>query len=82
MERPPPLPETSTPGVFAAGNVWHRPVNAVKRVASATGEGAIAIQFDTNTWQTAAMRLAGSADALTLRITGYQFPGAEDLRKR
>jgi len=26
-------------------NVWHRPVNAVKRLASATGEGAIAIQF-------------------------------------
>jgi hypothetical protein len=28
------------------------------------------------------MRLAGSADALGLRITGYQFPDAEDLRKR
>jgi hypothetical protein len=28
------------------------------------------------------MRLAGSADELTLRITGYQFPDAEDLRKR
>jgi hypothetical protein len=26
--------------------------------------------------------LAGSADALTLRVTGYQFPGAQDLRKR
>jgi hypothetical protein len=28
--------------LFAAGNVWHRPF---KRVASATGKGAIAIQF-------------------------------------
>jgi hypothetical protein len=28
------------------------------------------------------MRLAGSADALTLRVTGYQFPDAQDLRKR
>jgi hypothetical protein len=28
------------------------------------------------------MRLTGSADALTLRITGYQFPDAKDPRKR
>ena len=34
----PPLPqETSTPGVFAAGDVRH---GSVKRVASAVGEGA------------------------------------------
>ena len=37
-----PLPqETSTPGVFAAGDVRH---GSVKRVASAVGEGASAIQ--------------------------------------
>ena len=37
----PPLPlETSLPGVFAAGDVRH---GSVKRVASAVGEGAIAI---------------------------------------
>jgi thioredoxin reductase (NADPH) len=37
-----PLPqETSTPGVFAAGDVRH---GSVKRVASAVGEGAAAIQ--------------------------------------
>ncbi len=42
LERPAPLLETSMPRVFAAGNVRHRPV---KRVASATGEGAIAIQL-------------------------------------
>jgi thioredoxin reductase (NADPH) len=38
----PPLPlETSLPGVFAAGDVRYR---AVKRVASAVGQGAIAVQ--------------------------------------
>jgi thioredoxin reductase (NADPH) len=39
----PPLPlETSLPGVFAAGDVRFR---SVKRVASAAGEGSIAVQF-------------------------------------
>jgi thioredoxin reductase (NADPH) len=42
MSRPPLLLETSMPGVFAAGDVRHR---SVKRVASAVGEGAIAIQL-------------------------------------
>ena len=40
-ERPPLLLETSMPGVFAAGDVRYR---SVKRVASAVGEGSIAIQ--------------------------------------
>jgi thioredoxin reductase (NADPH) len=34
--------ETSTPGVFVAGDVRHR---SIKRVASAVGEGAMAVQF-------------------------------------
>ena len=42
LERRPFLLETSMPGVFAAGDVRH---GAVKRVASAVGEGAIAVQF-------------------------------------
>jgi thioredoxin reductase (NADPH) len=42
LERPPLLLETSLPGVFAAGDVRHR---SVKRVASAVGEGAIAVQL-------------------------------------
>ena len=42
LERPPLLLETSMPGVFAVGDVRHR---SVKRVASAVGEGAIAIQL-------------------------------------
>jgi thioredoxin reductase (NADPH) len=42
LERRPLLLETSMPGVFAAGDVRH---GSVKRVASAVGEGSIAIQF-------------------------------------
>ena len=42
LEREPFLLETSVPGVFAVGDVRH---NSVKRVASAVGEGSIAIQF-------------------------------------
>jgi len=40
--RPPYLLETSTPGIFAVGDVRH---GSVKRVASAVGEGSIAVQF-------------------------------------
>jgi thioredoxin reductase (NADPH) len=40
LERPPALLETSVPGIFAVGDVRHR---SVKRVASAVGEGSIAI---------------------------------------
>jgi thioredoxin reductase (NADPH) len=40
--RPPFLLETSRPGVFAAGDVR---ADSVKRVASAVGEGAMAVQF-------------------------------------
>lgn len=42
LERPPMLLETSVPGVFAAGDVRHR---SVKRVASAVGSGAVAVQL-------------------------------------
>jgi thioredoxin reductase (NADPH) len=39
----PPLPlETSVPGVFAAGDVRH---GSLKRIASAVGEGAMAVRF-------------------------------------
>jgi thioredoxin reductase (NADPH) len=41
-ERPPLPLETSLPGVFAAGDVRH---GSTKRVASAVGEGAVAIQL-------------------------------------
>ena len=41
LERPPFPLETSLPGLFAAGDVRH---GSVKRVASAVGEGAIAIK--------------------------------------
>jgi thioredoxin reductase (NADPH) len=42
LERPPALLETSIPGVFAIGDVRYR---SVKRVASAAGAGAIAVQL-------------------------------------
>jgi thioredoxin reductase (NADPH) len=42
LGRPPLLLETSIPGVFAAGDVRHK---SIKRVASAVGEGATAIQL-------------------------------------
>lgn len=42
LEREPFLLESSVPGVFAAGDVRAR---SVKRIASAVGEGAMAIQF-------------------------------------
>ena len=40
--REPFLLESSVPGVFVAGDVRH---GSVKRVASAVGEGSIAVQF-------------------------------------
>ena len=42
LDRDPLYLETSVPGVFAAGDVRH---GSVKRVASAVGEGAMAIAF-------------------------------------
>ena len=42
LERDPFLLETSAPGVFAAGDVRH---GSIKRVASAVGEGSMAIAF-------------------------------------
>jgi thioredoxin reductase (NADPH) len=42
LERQPSLLETSMPGVFASGDVRH---GSVKRVASAAGEGSVAIQL-------------------------------------
>jgi thioredoxin reductase (NADPH) len=42
MERPPLPLETSVPRVFAAGDVRH---GSVKRIASAVGEGAMAVRF-------------------------------------
>ncbi|MEL7059554.1 MAG: FAD-dependent oxidoreductase [Acidobacteriota bacterium] len=42
LERDPFLLETNVPGVFVAGDVRHQ---SVKRVASAVGEGSIAVRF-------------------------------------
>jgi thioredoxin reductase (NADPH) len=42
LERDPYWLETSVPGIFVAGDVRAR---SVKRVASAVGEGSMAVQF-------------------------------------
>lgn len=42
LDRPPFLLESSLPGLFAAGDVRH---DSVKRIASAVGEGAMAVRF-------------------------------------
>jgi thioredoxin reductase (NADPH) len=42
LDRDPYYLETNMPGLFAAGDVRH---NSVKRVASAVGEGAMAVAF-------------------------------------
>jgi thioredoxin reductase (NADPH) len=42
LDRAPYMLETTTPGVFAAGDVRH---DSIKRVASAVGEGSMAVQF-------------------------------------
>lgn len=42
LDRDPYLLEASMPGVFAAGDVRHR---SIKRIASAVGEGSMAVQF-------------------------------------
>jgi thioredoxin reductase (NADPH) len=42
LDRPPLALESSLPGVLAVGDVGH---GSVKRVASAVGEGSIAIQL-------------------------------------
>ena len=42
LDRPPYLLESSVPGIFVVGDVR---ANSVKRVASAVGEGSIAVQF-------------------------------------
>src|SRR5690606_16921550 len=42
LDRDPYWLETSVPGVFVAGDLRHR---STKRIASAVGEGAMAVQF-------------------------------------
>jgi thioredoxin reductase (NADPH) len=42
LERDPYLLETNVPGIFAVGDVRH---GAVRRVASAVGQGSVAITF-------------------------------------
>ncbi|MCU0305989.1 MAG: FAD-dependent oxidoreductase [Thermoanaerobaculales bacterium] len=59
FNRSPFLLETSMPGVFAAGDVRH---GSVKRVASAVGEGSIAIQLLHQYYAVEQLSLRGSID--------------------
>ena len=54
--------ETSLPGILAAGDVRHA---SVKRVASAVGEGSIAVQLLHRLVAEGHLRLAQAADAAT-----------------
>lgn len=60
LERRPFLLETSMPGVLAAGDVRHA---SVKRVASAVGEGSIAIQNVQSLFAYERLRLGRPAEA-------------------
>jgi thioredoxin reductase (NADPH) len=61
LARRPFLLETSMPGVFAAGDVRH---GSVKRLASAVGEGSIAIQLLHGLFAAAQLHPSGSAHAV------------------
>jgi len=63
--RSPFLLETSMPGVFAAGDVRH---GSVKRVASAVGEGSIAIQLLHQYFAAEQLSLQGSASDSTSAV--------------
>jgi thioredoxin reductase (NADPH) len=58
LSRPPMALETSVPGVFAGGDVRH---GSVKRVASAVGEGAVAIPLVHRCLEAIAMAAAETA---------------------
>ena len=72
LERAPSLLETSMPGVLAAGDVRH---GSVKRVASAVGEGSIAIQLIHGLF--AAERLHGGSLG---RVAVQQVSGTSSAR--
>jgi thioredoxin reductase (NADPH) len=61
LDRRPFLLETSMPGVFAAGDVRH---GSVKRLASAVGEGSIAIQLLHGLFAAAQLHPSGSSRAV------------------
>ena len=78
-DRIPFLLETSMPGVFAVGDVRH---GAVKRVASAVGEGSIAIQFLHQLFAAERLQPRGRTEEPpdTLGTPGSSPPGARKAR--
>ena len=84
LERRPFALETSMPGVLAAGDVRHA---SVKRVASAVGEGSIAVQLVHNlladerlhpAQQSGDQRLPRQAAGMSTGPTGTTSPSAPD----
>ena len=69
LERRPLLLETSMPGVFAAGDVRH---GSIKRVASAVGEGSIAIQLVHELFAAERLHPGGHPSGLNQDETGGQ----------
>jgi thioredoxin reductase (NADPH) len=61
--------ETSMPGVFAVGDVRH---GSVKRVASAVGEGSVAVQL--------VHEYLASAEAVAERASARPEPSGAELR--
>jgi thioredoxin reductase (NADPH) len=62
LQRQPHLLEISRPGVFAAGDVRS---GSVKRVASAVGEGSMAVQFVHEYLKEVSPELTAAASAKT-----------------
>ena len=77
MERLPLLMETSVSGVFAVGDVRH---GSVKRVASAVGEGSIAVQMVHEYLSSAPQERSGmsASDSESIPDRALQSPRAEE----
>ncbi len=76
LDRNPLALETSMPGVLAAGDVRH---GSVKRVASAVGEGSIAVQLVHNLFMHERLH---STQVPGDRPSARERPSRRDLRRR
>jgi thioredoxin reductase (NADPH) len=70
--RDPFLLESSTPGVFVAGDVRHR---SVKRIASAVGEGSMAVQFVHGHLASRVLAPRAPATAVATPLSAHSVPG-------
>ena len=77
LDRAPFLLETSIPGVFAAGDVRH---GSVKRVASAVGDGSVAIQLLHEMFATEQLHPRGRSKHSAVRVRDSRGAAVTDLR--